>query len=127
VVREVFSEYNNNPNILPIHFGGPSDYTRILSEASEEPPYRGSVGILEVLPNPQNSNKIVIVCAGTDIYGTQAAVLALINGKDEEGSLLSNNKYDPTKPAKVVEPLCDRETVKGKYRIQKVTRFLFLE
>lgn len=81
---------------LPIQF---TDNFTIHSTASGKT-YEESVGVVEVIRNPLNQSKRILVVAGTNHLSTRLAVLALIKArrKLEEG-----NRFDATKQANVVE------------------------
>lgn len=93
--------YSDN---IPIHFDNPQSATAIISRISQEVYVargRGrNVGFIELLPNPFNPRKVVMVLAGNFITGTQAAFLALMKYPTE---VQKNNRYDRNIPAKIVE------------------------
>lgn len=86
---------------LPVHFDKPTSKAKIVSELStteySREKERGRyVALLLMLPNPWNQEKAAILAAGTTRWGTQAAMMALMN------SDIPNNKHDPQIPAKIV-------------------------
>jgi len=85
---------------LPVYFDKPTSKAKIISKISGKFYSREREGwyaaLLCMLPNPWNQKKVAILAVGTTRWGTQAAMMALIN------SDIPNNKYDPNIPAKVV-------------------------
>lgn len=93
--------YSDN---IPIHFDNPQSATAIISRISQEVYVargRGrNVGFIELLPNPFNPRKVVMILAGNFVEGTQACLLALMKYPAE---IQKNNMYDGKIPAKIVE------------------------
>ncbi len=85
-----------NPH-LPIYFEEKSFsiHSRLSKKTYEE-----NVGVIEIIDNPWNKAKKIIVAAGTNHHATRVAVLALVKERDrlEEG-----NHYSPTQTANVVQ------------------------
>ena len=93
--------YSDN---IPIHFDSPQSANAIISRiTSEVYVARGrgkNVGIIELLPNPFNPNKVVMLLGGNFVTGTQASLLALMKYPKE---IQKNNIYNRDIPAKIVE------------------------
>lgn len=89
---------------IPIHFDSPQAANAIISRISKDVYVaRGkgrNVGIIELLPNPYNPKKVVMILAGNYATGTQASLLALWKCPTE---IRKNNKHDANIPAKIVE------------------------
>jgi len=89
---------------IPIHFDSPQSANAIISRISKDVYVaRGkgrNVGIIELLPNPYNPKKVVMILAGNYVTGTQASLLALWKCPTE---IRKNNKHDANIPAKIVE------------------------
>lgn len=106
----IFRKYWQEPDLLPIHFKTIHAHEIIVSElsrreystSSETAEIGTDYGILEIVPNPWNATKIVILCCGISLWGTQAAVLALVERKDSKGVELVNNKFEKEYAAKVI-------------------------
>jgi len=103
VTEYVFHHFWEKADLLPIHFKSVSTDDVIVSELSAKeyslPPLshgEEDYGILEMVPNPWNAEKVAVLCCGIDLWGTQAATLALCRAD------LTNNKHNHRYPAKVV-------------------------
>jgi hypothetical protein len=83
---------------LPMCFDKPTSKAKIISRISEKTYSREREGcaLLMMVPNPWNQKKTAILCVGTDRWGTQAAMIALMS------SDIPNNKIDQKIPAKIV-------------------------
>lgn len=99
---------------IPIHFDSPQSANAIISRISEDVYVaRGTrgrnVGIIELLPNPYNPKKVVMILAGNYATGTQACFLALTKHQTE---IRKNNERNGRTPAKIVEGIdTDRDGV----------------
>ena len=95
---------------IPIHFDSPQSANAIISRISKNVYMaRGArgrnVGIIELLPNPYNPEKVVMILAGNYVAGTQACFLALMKHRPD---IQKNNKDKPSIPSKIVEGI-DRD------------------
>lgn len=107
---------------LPIRFEAPDGHEMIYSELSGNRldfQSNYNAGILVMVPNIYTTdvdvnnrpNKVVIICAGLEIQGTQAAMLALCKGIDILGNKLTNNAHDQKSPYKIVEAIVQRKPI----------------
>lgn len=89
ITREIFEKYGE---ILPAKFEKPDSSQRLLFTGGDKKSYERdlvedkNVGFIELVPNPYNPEKVVLIAAGLLHTGTQAAILALCRGI--EGGLL---------------------------------------
>ena len=114
VTESVFQHFWEQSHLLPIHFKSMSTDDIIVSELSAKeyslPPLshgEEDYGILEMVPNPWNSEKVAVLCCGIDLWGTQAATLALCRPD------LTNNKHNHLYPAKVLSVRLQKTNVVG--------------
>ena len=121
---------------LPISFLHPTSKDYLISRISRRRfSYKAEgryVGMLVLVPNPYNEEKVVLLVAGTEAIGTQAGLIALAKGKDRLGQALrDNNKYDPTVPARLVKAVLEHEfmvTAEQRYvGVETITNFEFIE
>ena len=138
-------------NCLPIYFRGgidpeprPTDHSMIYSRLSgktwkyDNKEDEGA-GLLIMLPNIYTNdrdedgrpNKVIIVCAGLEIFGTQTGILALCKDEDKNGESLTNNSKDPDFPAKVVKGTIKWREIQNpigfKNKTWDITDLVFLE
>ena len=114
VTEHVFRHFWENAHVLPIHFKSMSTDDVIVSELSAKeyslPPLshgEEDYGILEMVPNPWNPEKVAVLCCGIDLWGTQAATLALCRAD------LNNNKHNHLYPAKVLSVRLEKANTVG--------------
>ncbi len=93
-VNMLISELNP---YLPIYF---HEKTFELHSKLSNKKYSENFGVIELIPNPFNKSKKVLVIAGSDHEGTRAAVLALLKERDK---IEKGNNYDSKTVAKVVQ------------------------
>ena len=92
ITREVLEKWGK---ILPVKFETPQTDQRILFPAGDKKSYikneedEKDVGFIELVPNPYNPEKVVLIVAGLAHTGTQAAILALCK-EIEDGDKLSD-------------------------------------
>jgi len=91
---------------LPINFDESISKAEIYSNITDTHYRRETsegrvAGLLLMVPNPWNKQKVAIVAAGTTRWGTEAAIRALSHPN------LPNNKQSPDIPAKVVKAITD--------------------
>ena len=118
VTQRVLRDFKES---LPIHFEAPEGHEIIYSDISRNHfDFQSShVGILAMLPNiyttdvdaDKHPNKVIIVCAGLEIQGTQAAMLALCKGIDDPSNKLGNNVHDNRFPFRIVEAVVERSSI----------------
>jgi hypothetical protein len=106
---------------LPLYFNKPTSKAMIVSKLSNKSYSRESeegrlIGLLLMVPNPWNEQKVAIIAAGTTRWGTQAAILALTNAN------IPNNEYNKDVPAKIVKAKTEKI---GPY--EQTTDYDFLE
>lgn len=78
-------------SLLPVHFDTPQGCGRIISKLSGSSyslmdyslTEGEGVGLLELVPNPYNEKRDILIIAGTNRLGTQAAAMALAECTDE--------------------------------------------
>lgn len=122
VVEHIFKQYWNNAELLPIHFRTTDTHEIIVSEisgkeyAAERYPEPIDYAIMEMVPNPWNEKKFIVLCCGTDMWGTQAAVYSLC--KENLGNNAINSKY----PAKVLSVKLNSRELQG-FRGHRVPNF----
>lgn len=112
VTEYIFKLYWGNSEILPVHFMKVDTHDIIVSDItgrnySHEPMkvITEDYGILEMVPNPWNDDKVIVICAGIDFWGTQAATLKLFEKE------LGNNEKDPRYPARVLYTRLNTNTI----------------
>ena len=93
-VNTVVNEINEH---LPIYFEGKTFgiHSRLSGKRYEE-----NVGIVEVVENPFNKTKKILLAAGLNQASTRTAVLALINELDK---MSDGNMFDKKQLAHVVQ------------------------
>lgn len=86
LTREVLEFYGNN---LPIRFDSPQSDQQIFFDMDDEVKVydrrndeEKDIGLIAMLPSPYNQDKFILVAAGMEVAGTQAAILALCDGTD---------------------------------------------
>lgn len=110
VTEHIFDKYLENPELLPVHFKTKETHEIIVSELSGKEYAREpnvDYGILEMVPNPWDEEKVIILCCGIDFWSTQAAILALC------GNEITNNKFKPKCPAKVLSVKLRSDSIVG--------------
>ncbi|HLC48609.1 MAG TPA: S-layer protein [Candidatus Norongarragalinales archaeon] len=85
-----------NP-FLPIYF---HEKTFELQSKLSNKKYTENYGVVELIENPFNKGKKILILAGSDHEGTRAAVLALLKERDK---IEKGNNYDAGVLAKVVQ------------------------
>jgi len=83
--REILEIYGDG---IPIRFRKPNDDEEIVDEVDgrcffRREPEERDIGFIELLPNPYNPTKTVLIVAGLKVTGTQAGLLALCNAFED--------------------------------------------
>jgi len=83
--REILEIYGDG---IPIRFRKPNDDEEIIDEVGRRrffrrEPEERDIGFMELLPNPYNPTKTVLIVAGLKVTGTQAGLLALCNAFED--------------------------------------------
>ncbi len=92
-VNSFTSEVNRH---LPIFF---DEKTFNVTSGISGKTYEENVGVVEVIDNPLNRHKKILVAAGMNHTATRVAILAIINQRKK---LEQGNRFDATKQANVV-------------------------
>ncbi len=141
VTRKVFERYWSDKKSLPIRFKDISDHEVIVSWVGDkrehtrviEREIKEDYAILEMVTNPWNHNKVVILCCGTGLWGTQAGILALTGKADSKGTKLGNNEFDKNTPGKVLKVCLEEKELKSfragkeKFSLKVWNDFEFIE
>lgn len=84
---------------LPIHFEVRRDLRRLKSDLSGKT-YKGDeVGLIEIVDNPWDSNRKVLILAGKRFVGTRSAVIAWVKHTER---IMKGNRFSPKIIARVV-------------------------
>ena len=127
VAEYVFNKYWGKSELLPVHFKKVNSHEIIVSELSGKE-YALSrtdkeiidYGILEMVPNPWNEDKVIILSCGIDLWATQAGIVALFGGE------LKNNRFNNKYPAKVLRVTLQNDSITNFKGIQ-IERFISIK